>query len=117
MRDLRAGLVLAGMLLTVAGIRSAAAQEPDGQALYRENCKSCHGINGIPPERERTKYKKLRALGDSGFVSSLTQDSIVTILIKGIDKDMKSFKDKMTEPEIRAVATYVKELAEKKKGG
>lgn len=117
MKGLTQALVITGVLLPTAVVRSAAAQEPDGQAVFRENCKSCHGINGVPPEREREKYKKLRTLGDSGFVAALSQDSIVTIVTKGIDKNMKSFSDKLSEPEIRAVAGYIKQLAEKKKGG
>jgi mono/diheme cytochrome c family protein len=104
------------LLLTLAA-RAATAQAPDGQAVFKENCKSCHGINGVPPERERAKYKKLRTLGDSGFVASLSQDSIVKIVTNGIDKNMKSFKDKLSADEIHAVAGYIKELAEKKKGG
>jgi mono/diheme cytochrome c family protein len=85
--------------------------------VYKENCKSCHGINGVPPERERTKYKKLRTLGDSGFVARLTQDSIVKIVTNGIDTNMKPFKDKLSADEIRAAAGYIKELAEKQKAG
>lgn len=117
MRTIHTGLILAGALLTVIGVRTGAAQDPDGQAIFKENCKSCHGINGVPPERERAKYKKLRTLGDSGFVASLSQDSIVKIVTNGIDKNMKSFKDKLSADEIHAVAGYIKELAEKKKGG
>lgn len=92
-----------------------AAQEPNGQAVYKEECKSCHGLNGIPPQRAVAKYKKIKALGDSGFVAALSTDSIVKILKKGIDKNMKSFSDKLSEPEMHAVATYIKELAEKAK--
>ena len=117
MRCIDRKLLLGGALLLTVTVRSALAQAPDAQAVYKENCKSCHGINGVPPERERTKHKKLRALGDSGFVTNLSQDSIVKILTKGIDKDMKSFSDKLSADEIRAVAGYIKELAEKKKGG
>lgn len=93
------------------------AQGPDGQAVYKEECKSCHGINGVPPAREKAKYKKLRTLGDSGFVADLSKDSIETILKHGIDKNMKSFKDKLSPEEIQAVAGYIKEFAEKKKSG
>ena len=117
MRDMSKGLVIAGILLTVAGVRAGAAQQPEGQAVFRENCKTCHGINGVPPEREKAKYAKLRTLGDSGFVSRLAVDSIVKIVTKGIDKNMKSFSDKLSPEEIQAVAGYIKELAEKKKGG
>ena|ERR1043165_673178 len=102
--------------LCLAGFaRVAAAQEPDGAAVYQDECKSCHGVNGAPPARAREQYKKIKALGDGGFVSSLSVDSIVTILKKGIDKDMKSFKSKLSDADMRAVAVYIKELAEKKK--
>jgi mono/diheme cytochrome c family protein len=94
------------------------AEPVSGESVYKEECKSCHGLNGVPPERERKKYKKLKTLGDSGFVSNLSADSITTILVKGIDKNMKSFKDKLSDPEMKAVSIYIKELAEKvKKGG
>lgn len=107
------GLSLAVPML----VHRLAAQTPDGQAVYKEECKSCHGINGVPPQRAKEKYKKIKALGEEKFVSGLTQDSIVIILAKGLDKDMKSFKDKLSDPEMQAVAAYIKELAEKKKAG
>lgn len=116
MRRTHKGSVLGLALSLALFARSAMAQAPDALGVYKENCKSCHGINGVPPERERAKYKKLRTLGDSGFVANLSQDSIVTIVTNGIDKNMKSFKDKLSADEIRAVAGYIKELAEKKKG-
>jgi mono/diheme cytochrome c family protein len=116
MHRMEKSLVLGLALMLTMSARSAMAQA-DGQAVFKENCKECHGINGVPPERERAKYKKLRTLGDSGFVASLSQDSIVKIVTNGIDKNMKSFKDKLNADEIHAVAGYIKELAEKKKAG
>jgi len=95
----------------------AAAQEPTGQDIYRKECKACHGVNGVPPKAEQAKYKKIRTLGDSGFVSRLSTDSIVTIVTKGIDTNMKSFSEKLSPAEIKLVAAYIKELAEKKKAG
>jgi mono/diheme cytochrome c family protein len=113
MRHVLMGTATAAVLL--AGVaHSALAQEPEGQEIYRDECKSCHGLNGVPPARAREQYKRIRALGDSGFVVRLSTDSIVAILKKGISKDMKSFKDKLSEPDMRAVAKYIKELAEKK---
>lgn len=114
MRQVLIGMTAATLLLAGAS-QPAATQEPDGQAIYRGECKSCHGLNGVPPARAREQYSKIKALGDSGFVTRLSVDSIVTILKKGIDKDMKSFTGKLTDAEIRAVAAYVKELAEKRK--
>jgi mono/diheme cytochrome c family protein len=110
-------MVLGAVFVVATVPQALLAQSSDGETVYKETCKSCHGINGVPPEREAKKYKKLKALGDSGFVVNLSQDSIVTILQKGIDKSMKSFKDKLTEPEMHLVAAYIKELAEKRKAG
>lgn len=114
MNALSLGVAVAVLASTAA--RSAAAQAPDGQTVFRENCKTCHGINGVPPERATRQYAKIKTLGTNGFVSALPEDSIVKILKKGIDKDMKSFKDKLSEPEMEAVAKYIKALAAKKAG-
>jgi mono/diheme cytochrome c family protein len=116
MKAARFGIGLT-LTLTAVGHRLVAQNtEPvSGESVYKEECKSCHGLNGTPPARERAKYKKLQTFGDSGFVVNLSVDSIMTILEKGIDKNMKSFKDKLSDPEMRAVAIYTKELAEKAK--
>ncbi len=106
-------LLVAVTLVSVVLAGRATAQQPNGQSIFREECKQCHGINGVPAARDRVKYKKIKAFGQDGFGSTLSVDSIVKILRKGIDKDMKSFADKLEEPEMRAVAAYVKELGEK----
>lgn len=113
MRFISASVALGLVLALTAG--RAEAQDSSGEAIYRKECKLCHGIAGVPPKRELAKYDKLRTLGDSGFVSSLSVDSIVTIVTKGIDKNMKSFADKLDAAEIKAVSVYIKDLAEKKK--
>ncbi len=106
-------VTLAVALMGAALAQRVTAQQPDGKALFREECKQCHGINGVPAARDRKKYKKIKSFGEDGFGTTISIDSIVKILKKGIDKDMKSFEDKLEEPEMRAVAAYVKELGEK----
>ena len=109
-------LTLVAVLVLAGGsARALSAQQADGQAVYREECKSCHGINGVPPAREAAKYRKLRALGDSGFVSRLSEDSIVAVLTHGIDTNMKPFKDKLSVEEMRAVAAYIHALAARRR--
>ena len=90
-------------------------QQPDGQALYRKECKSCHGVTGVPPARAKEQYAKIKVLGEGGFVAKLTTDSIVVILKKGLSKNMKSFTGKLNPAEMGAVAVYIKELSERKK--
>ncbi len=91
----------------VMGSQSAAAQAPDGQALYREHCRSCHGTDGHPTKRALRQYKKIPTL-DAEFLGKISDDSILTVLKNGKGKDMKSFKEKMTPEEMVAVAKYVR---------
>lgn len=116
MNAIRLAVGIPVLIITSATARLS-AQAADGQAVYKEECKSCHGINGVPPERAVRLYPKIKALGAGGFVSALSEDSIVTILKKGVDKDMKSFSQKLDEAEIKAVAKYIRVLASKKKEG
>jgi mono/diheme cytochrome c family protein len=97
---------LAVVGLAALGAARAAAQAPDGQAIYREQCRTCHGVAGKPTMRAATQYKNM-PMFDATFLASRSQDSIVTVLNHGKGKDMKSFKDKLTAEEIAAVAKYV----------
>ena len=93
---------------------ASAAQGPDAQALYGENCKKCHGVLGTPPKTMKAKYSKI-ATFDAAFLVGRNEDSVEKVLTKGVakDEDMKSFKDKLSKEEIGAVAKYVIELAKK----
>jgi mono/diheme cytochrome c family protein len=102
------------MTLPVAAAAQSAAAgttEPDGAALYRQHCKSCHGAKGVPPARMVTVYPTLKTLADSAEQAHLTEAAIVTVLQHGKGKDMKSFADRMSAAEIAAVAKFVKTLA------
>ena len=92
----------------VLGTGSAVAQAPDGQAVYREQCRNCHGAAGKPTQRALSQYKKIPTL-DVAFLAGRSLDSIMAVLNRGAGRDMKSFKDKLTAAEIAAVAQYVKE--------
>ena len=104
-----AGLLLAGSAISRA---HAQAPAPDGKAIYQENCKKCHGVLGTPPKTMKAKFPKI-ATFDAEFSTKHSVDSIVKILTKGKNDDMKSFKDKISPDEMKAVAEYVGELASK----
>jgi mono/diheme cytochrome c family protein len=114
-------LIVVGTTLALAAVaRPIAAQQDqkhDGHAIYDKQCKTCHGGTGTPPARARSQYKKIKAVGQDGFVTALSEDSIVTILKKGIGKNMKSFAKKLSEGEMKAVTSYIKQLGEAKKEG
>src|SRR5512141_1173832 len=80
---MRTALVLgvaAGLALCAS---SGAAQAPDGQALYRQYCRTCHGLTGTPPQQMLRIYSTLAPL-DSTFLASRSQDSVVAVLRDGI---------------------------------
>lgn len=102
--------VIIALVLTAAAAGRAAAQAPDGKALYNENCKKCHGVVGHPPKTMLAKFPKIYTF-DSAFVAARSDDSVVKILTKGKNEDMVSFKDKLKPDEMRAIAKYLRELA------
>ena len=110
---MKARLIIAGVLLAGGGVISrAAAQAPDAKTLYQENCRKCHGVLGTPPKTMKAKFPKI-ATFDAEFISKHSVDSIVKVLTKGKNEDMKSFKDKLSPVEMKAVAEYVTELGSK----
>ena len=61
-----AGALVAGTVLALGlGASRAEAQQPDGAALYKQNCRSCHGAQGVPTPRMATLYPKMKSLADS----------------------------------------------------
>lgn len=94
--------------------RAAAAQEPEGAAVYKEHCRTCHGAAGKPTRLALSQYPKIPVM-DSTFVAARSVDSIVTILTNGKGKDMKSFKAKLSPNEMHEVAEYVRSMAAARK--
>ena len=107
----RMSLAAVVILALGLGASNALAQEPDGAALFRQNCRSCHGLKGSPPQRMVAIYPNLKVMGDSAFLRGRSVDSIVAVLRHGAGRDMKSFTDRLSPAEMLAVAKFVKSLA------
>lgn len=104
-------LLAAAVILALGlGPSNALAQEPDGAALFRQNCRSCHGLKGVPPQRMVAIYPALKALGDSAFQRARSVDSVVAVMRNGAGRDMKSFTNRLSPAEMTAVAEFVKTL-------
>lgn len=97
----------AALFATVAP--GLAAQGPDGQALYREHCKECHGAAGRPPKTAVAKYKDVKTF-DAPFFTGRSDDSLLAVLKRGVKdgKEMKSFKEKLSPEEMVAVVKYIR---------
>jgi mono/diheme cytochrome c family protein len=105
-------VTIALLLTSAAAASRAAAQAPDGKALYDEHCKKCHGVVGRPPKTMKEKFPKIYTF-DAKFVGERSDDSVVKVLTKGKNEDMVSFKDKLKPAEMMAIAKYVRELGSK----
>ena len=77
----------------------------DGKAVYMKKCKKCHGPDG----KAQTKMGKKHEMGE--IPGKLNKAKIMKVIKNGkANTKMKSFKEKLTEEEIDAVATFVKTL-------
>jgi len=109
---MRPSILAAAVILALGlGFSNALAQAPDGAALYRQNCRTCHGLKGTPPRSMVSVYPTLKAMGDSAFLRTRSVDSIAAVLRHGAGRDMKSFANRLSSEEITAVARFVKSLA------
>jgi mono/diheme cytochrome c family protein len=110
--QLRAVGALVACVLVGGGVGAShlSAQEADGAALYKRNCRSCHGSEGVPSARMLSLYPKLKSFADSAYLATLSVDSIVAITRTGVG-DMKPYADKLSPAEMEAIAQYVRTLA------
>ncbi len=102
------GCVYAGNFAAAAPLR----QDPAGKTPYEENCRKCHGVRGIPPKAMKAKFPKIMTF-DAAFFAKRSTDSVVTVLTKGVDVNMKSFKDKLSHAQMVAVAAYIRSFGQK----
>lgn len=112
--NLRSGkwetLIVATIMALTLGAVTAAAQEPDGAALYRQHCRACHGGKGVPPHGMLTIYPELKTLTDSGAFAKLPKDSVIAAMRRGKGTRMKSFAAVLSSEQIEAVAKFIKAL-------
>jgi mono/diheme cytochrome c family protein len=96
---------LAAVILVVAVPAFAAG--PDGAALYKAKCTSCHGANGSgqTPVGKSMKMRDLR----SPEVQKQT-DIELTKVISGGKGKMPAYGQKLTTAEIQAVIAHIRTL-------
>lgn len=91
---------------------SPLSQDSPGKVPYEENCRKCHGVRGVPPKTMQAKFPKIVTF-DAAFFAKRSDDSVVTVLTKGKNEDMKSFRDKLSHAQMVAVAAYIRSLGTK----
>jgi len=88
-----------------------AVHADDGAALYKSKCAMCHAPDGSgnSPTGKALKVTDLR----SEEVQKKTDAQLIEITTNGKAK-MPAFKGKLTEPQIKELVQYIRELGKKK---
>ena len=98
--------VLAAALLALA-LPVMADAGPDGAALFKSKCASCHGADGkgLTPVGKSMKLKDLA----SEDVQKMSAKDLFTIIADGKGK-MPAYKSKLSQTEIDALVSHIKSL-------
>ena len=105
------GVGLALTFILAPSPAAAQAVAPDGAALFRQNCRACHGLKGVAPQRMIAVYSSLpKSIGDSAFLRVRSVDSIAAVIRHGAGRNMSGFTSRLSPEEMVAIARFVKSL-------
>jgi len=89
---------------------TTAALAVDAEALWAKNCASCHGKDGKGSKAgEKMGVEDLTSPAKKAKIDAKKVEESMTIGVKAKDSDkmvMKSYKDKLTPEEIKALTDY-----------
>ena len=102
MKKLVAVLVVAAVMMMSVSAFAA----DSGADLYKTKCQGCHGADGTPSKPAAGMGAK--ALKDPS-VAKKTDKDFIDATTNGVNK-MPAYKGKLSDDQIKAVATYMKTL-------
>jgi len=95
--------------ILIAGTSSALAQSR-GETTYNAQCQVCHGTTGAV-DTPAGRALQARSMSDPRVVNA--SDTALLVFIKGGSGKMPSFKDRLTDGEIKDVIAYIRILERK----
>jgi mono/diheme cytochrome c family protein len=87
---------------------AAGFAQTSGAPVYKAKCQNCHGVTGMA-DTAVGKALKVKPVSDPA-VMKFTDAAMIDATRNGIGK-MQSFKDKLSDAEIRAAVAYFRSLA------
>ncbi len=104
-KNLKLMKLVISVIVIIMVASSGAAFAADGAALWAQHCASCHGKDG---SGNTTMGKKLGVKDyskDQGF-----SDAEATNVIKNGKGKMKSYKDKLSDADVKALVAHIRSL-------
>jgi len=91
---------------------TASAQAQDAGALFKAKCSMCHAADGSG----NTQMGKTLGAPDlhSDEVQKKTDAQLIEDITNGVGKKMPAYKGKLTDPQIKDLVGYIRDLAKKK---
>jgi len=93
---------------TASRDKSAPPVSGDAKATFDDKCASCHGKDGRA-KTMRGKLSHARNLTDAQWQANVTDERLFNSISNGRNQ-MPSFKKKLSEAEIDALVSYVRQL-------
>ena len=95
------------VLTAAASLAGSMAFADSGEATYKAKCASCHGSAGTPSPG-MAKMMGVKPVSDPS-VKAMTAAEMEAVVKSGKGK-MPTFKDKLTDAQIKDVVTYFRSL-------
>jgi mono/diheme cytochrome c family protein len=90
-------------------------QEPDGKAMFEDECASCHGKQGRGNGRAgRDMDPRPTDITDPAWFAETPREEMLDIILNG-KGEMDPYDDIYTAEEIDAILAYVEKLMERRK--
>lgn len=101
-----------GLILLVALVSVAWAQNPPGKDIFTAKCQMCHGADGTAntPMGKKLNIPSFKA----PEVQKQTDAQLKTIIAKGKGNNMRAFEGQLTGEQIAQVVGYVRQLSKQK---
>ena len=101
-------MMIAALALTATAVRAAEAKDN-----FVKYCKGCHGLEGKGDTALGQKFK-VRDYSDPAVQDTLKDEEMFKVIKEGDEKKhMKPMAEKMSDDEIKALATYIRSLKKK----
>ncbi len=102
--------VIVGAFVCFSGV-SVVKADDDAKKLYMTHCKTCHGEDGHPTDLG--VGLGAREFANAEWQAKTTDEQIIKQINDGTPEKMMPFKEKLTQDEIKALVSVIRDFGKK----